>query len=113
MAQNYINSGDTFEYVVPASTTIAAGQPVFIGSNLLGVALGSGTTGQTIQVKTCGAWTLPKATGAGTAIAQGGKAYWDNTAKLVTGVATSNTHIGYGYTASATGDATAQIKLGI
>lgn len=113
MAQNYINSGKTFEYTVPASTTITAGQPVFMGSNILGVALGGGTTGDVIQVSTCGAWQLPKNTGAGTAIAQGAKAYWDNTAKKVTGVATSNTHIGYGYVASVDGDAFAQIKLGL
>lgn len=113
MAQNYINSGKVFEYTVPAATTIASGAPVFLGSSILGVALEGGTTGAVLQVDTEGVWELPKNTGTGTAIAQGAKAYWDNTAKKVTGVATDNTHIGYGYKASANGDATAQIKLGI
>lgn len=112
MAQNYINSGDVFEYTVPSATTIVSGQPVFIGS-ILGVALGAGTAGQLIQVKTSGVFTLPKATGTGSAIAQGARAFWDNTAKKVTGVATDNTHIGYGYVASANNADLAQIKLGV
>lgn len=112
MAQNYINSGEVLEYTVPAATTIASGDGVLIG-DVVGVALGGGTTGDVIQVKISGAFTMAKKTGTGTAIAQGAKAYWDAADKKVTGSDASgaNKHIGYGVVASVNADTTSQVKL--
>ena len=42
---------------------------------------------------------------------QGAKLYWDNSAKSVTNVSTSNTFIGCAMTAAANADATCRIRL--
>lgn len=110
MAQNYIFSGDVFEYTVPASTTIASGDGVLIG-DVFGVALGGGTTGAVIQVMTEGVFTLPKTTGA--AISVGAKVYWDNTTKKITATDASgaNKLAGYAYAAELSSAATVKVKL--
>lgn len=56
-----------------------------------------------------GVYTVPKATGASSAIAAGKKVYWDATAKVVTDISTSNTPFGQTVLASVDGDATTTV----
>ena len=108
--QNYICGGEVFQYPVPASTTINAGDAVLMGS-VVGIAHGKGIgdNGDVIRVAAEGVYTVVKATGAVWTI--GEKIYWDDTAKKFTPTATSNTLAGYAYTAQASGDTTGQLKL--
>lgn len=113
MAQNLIACGDRIDYTVPASTTIASGDPVLIGDKL-GVALVSGTEGDIIAVQLEGVFELPKKThAADEALTLGAPVYFDAVAKKVTkaSAAKVNKHIGYAFAAAGSTAATAQILL--
>jgi predicted RecA/RadA family phage recombinase len=58
-----------------------------------------------------GVWRLAKATGASTGGAQGAKAYFVTSTKLVTAVASTNKLIGFFANACADGDTTANVRL--
>lgn len=105
MAQNFVKDGCVIEVTLGA--TIAAGAGILIGS-LVGVALKSGVSGDTINVALVGVWDLPKAPGA---VTQGAALYWDNTAKKVTTTSAGNTLMGYAYAAALSGDANARVRL--
>lgn len=70
-----------------------SGEGVLVGA-LFGIASGKVANGEEFEMAIHGQFAHAKATGAGTGGAQGGNAYWDNTAKLVTGVASGNKLIG-------------------
>lgn len=107
MAQNFIAPGEVIE--VTLSATVAAGSAYKQGS-IIGVALNSGVSGDTIRVQICGSFSgLPKATG--TAWVQGDTLYWDATNSVFTKTSTSNTFAGYAYAAAASGDATGSVLL--
>lgn len=53
--------------------------------------------------------TCPKATGGGTALAAGSKAYWDASYERITGTADSNKQVGLVEVAAADGDDTVDI----
>lgn len=107
MAQNYIESGELLGYTVGASETVTAGDVVIKGE-IIGVALGTGTEGSVVTIKTTGVFELPKATGA---ITLGAKVYWDATNSVVTTTATGNTLIGSAWSAQASADATVKVRL--
>ncbi len=107
MAQNYIQEGDVMPYVVPDATTIVRGAGVLVG-DLLGVALGNGSAGDTIQLALEGVFEMPKAAGA---ISQGAKIYWNATDKNLTTTASGNKLAGYAFVGAASGDATVQLRL--
>jgi predicted RecA/RadA family phage recombinase len=106
MAQNYIMSGDVCNVVLAADAV--AGTPFLLGIRLA-VPLASGSTGDTVACSMEGVFTVPKATGS--AWTQGEQLYWDDTAKNVTTVSTSNTAIGWAFDAAASGDTTGNVKL--
>lgn len=109
MAQNYINSGDVFDYTVPASTTIASGDVVIMAAGgAVGVALGGGTTGDVIPVKTCGVFEVAKLTTSGNVFAQGAKVYHDGTTATIVD---TDEFIGYAYTAAIQADTVVEVKL--
>ncbi|HAT48866.1 MAG: DUF2190 family protein [Nitrospirae bacterium] len=108
--KTWSQSGDTVTVVAPAD--INSGEGLMIGV-LFGVAVSTATSGSDLEICTTGVVDLPKASGA---ITQGAKVYWDNTAKVVTTTATSNTLIGCAIVAAAVGDAavgdaTARVRL--
>jgi predicted RecA/RadA family phage recombinase len=70
--------------------------------------LASGEIGQFVRE---GAFTLPKATTAGTGGAQGALAYWNNTAKSVTASASGNTLIGFFLVTCVDADTTCQVVI--
>jgi len=108
MANNFIQPGDVLDYT--CAGTVTSGTPFLMGT-VLAVPLKSGVSGDVIPVQVTGVFTFTKGTGSGTAIALGGLAYWDDSAKKVTGAASGNTAIGYGVIAAANADATCTVKL--
>jgi predicted RecA/RadA family phage recombinase len=106
--KNYVQHGKTVDITAPYA--VSSGGGVLVGS-LFGVAVIDIANGDVGSISTEGVYTLAKAAGAGTDGAQGAKAYWDNSAKKVTGVASGNTLIGCFLAAAATGDATAVVRL--
>lgn len=106
MAQNYIESGDVKDFTL--SGTVAAGALVAIG-DIVGVALESGVSGETIAVKLTGVFEVAKAAGA---ITIGQKLYLASGAVTTTDGSGANKFVGYAWIAAASGDATVQVKLG-
>lgn len=107
MAQNYIESGEIKDFVL--SGTVTSGSIVEMG-DLVGVALGSGVSGQTVAVKLEGVFTLEKVTGA---ITLGQKLYSNGSGKVSTSDNSgAYKYIGKAWTAAASGDATVSVKLG-
>ena len=108
MAKNYIAPGDVV--TLPAPYQRNSGQGARIGA-LFGIAASDVLSGAQGEFHIVGEWTLNKSTGAGTALAVGGKAYWDDTAKAVTGVVGSNLFIGHAMATASDGAITANIRL--
>lgn len=106
-------------FVKPADVvTVAAPYDVLSGAGLLvgamfGVAAYDALSGAEVEAAIKGQFSLVKATGAGTGGAQGAKAYWDNSAKKVTAVASGNTAIGYFAATVADGVAACEVILSI
>ncbi|WP_010544279.1 DUF2190 family protein [Sphingomonas elodea] len=99
--KNYISAPDGASFVAPYA--VASGGGALIGPGLFGVAKITIASGQSGPFELRGIFQMPKAAGA---IAVGAKIYWDNTAKVLTTTATSNTHVGAAAAAAAAGDAT-------
>lgn len=89
MAQNYVNKGLNLTYTIPSATTIASGEMVAVGAGsaddkIVGVALGSGTAGDQIEIRVEGVFIVEKTTGQ--AMTQGQMLYYNGT----TGKATTS-----------------------
>lgn len=106
--KNFIQNGKNVDVTAPYA--VSSGGGVLVGA-LFGVAVVDIANGAVGTICTEGVFSLAKATGANTGGAQGAVAYWDNTAKKVTGVSTDNTAIGHFMAAAATADATATVRL--
>lgn len=104
----FIQNGDYVEVTLPYARS--GGQGVLVGS-LFGVCVVSGATGDVVNIHTEGVYGLEAATGAGTDAIAGAKAYWDNTNRRITPVATSNSYIGVFLTAKTTSQAFATVRL--
>jgi predicted RecA/RadA family phage recombinase len=109
MAQNYIESGEVKDFTLSGSVT--SGAIVEMG-DLVGVALASGVSGETVAVALEGVFELTKTTGAGTAIAVGQKLY-SNGAGAVTTDSNSgaNKVIGHAWTAATTTATVVLVRL--
>ncbi len=114
MAQNYIESGELKDHV--ASGTITSGQIVEIG-DMVGVALGSAASGETVVVKLDGVFELPKVTGSGKTFALGQKVYSKGDGNVTPDAdnggspATAYKLAGYAWTTATTTATTVQVKL--
>lgn len=103
---NYVQTGDTLTLTAPY--VVVSGAGALVGS-IFGVACDNYASGlATAEFKTKGVFDLVKATGALTA---GVLMYWDNTAKVVTSVVSTNKLIGVATQAALSGDATARVRL--
>lgn len=111
MSSNKVNDGGTMTVTVP-SGGYTSGQGVLVGA-VFGVVHDTKAEGETAVLKTTGTFILPKPTSSSTGGSAGDRAYWDNTAKKVTAVSTSNTEIGYFHATCADGDATCEVTLGV
>lgn len=107
--KNHVQEGRYVEVALPYARK--SGEGVLIGS-LFGVCVTDGATGDLVNIDTETVYDLTAATGTGTDATFGAAAYWDNTAKKVTPVATSNTLVGVFLADKATTDAVARVKIG-
>lgn len=86
--KNYVAKGDTLTLTAPYA--VASGAGLKLGA-IFGVAIATAANGAMVTVQRIGIFDLPKAA---VTIVAGDKAYWDDTAKLVTNVASTNLLIG-------------------
>ena len=109
MANNFIAPADPHTLPAPAGGVVS-GSAYLIGA-AFGIAGNTAAEGAGFPFHRSGVWSMPKATGVNWAV--GAKLYWDNTAKAVTNVATSNTLIGVSREARVNADATVEVALGV
>jgi predicted RecA/RadA family phage recombinase len=105
--KNFIQNGDYIDITAPAE--IESGEGVLIG-DMFGVAVTDIANGAKGALAVKGVYALAKVTSDGGAAA-GAPAYWDATAKKVTGVASGNVQVGLFTEANLTADATARVLL--
>lgn len=104
--KNFINSGAALALAAPYAVTSGDG---FLVGTLFAVAQGDAANGAEVVGVTSGMFDLKAATADTPAV--GAAAYWDNTAKQVTTVTTSNTKIGVFAAAKAAGVVVGRIRL--
>lgn len=104
--KNYIQAGDVL--TVPAPAAVLSGAGVLVGS-LFGVACANAASGAEVELQTTGVFEMPKATGAAWTIGQ--RLYWDDTAKNMTGTASTNKLVGIAVLAAASGDTVGIVRL--
>lgn len=100
--KNFIQPGEVVTLAAPYDRL--SGEGALVGA-LFGVATVDVLSGISAEFAVEGVFSLAKSTGASTGGAQGAKAYWDNSAKKITAVASGNTHVGYFTETCADGDA--------
>lgn len=104
----FIHDGDTIDFT--PGTNVAAGD-VVVQNDLVGVAKRDIPTGTLGSLAVVGVFDVPKATGAGTAIASGAKVYWNATAQQATTTASGNKYLGKTIKATVDADATVRVRL--
>lgn len=106
MAKNYVQAGDVLELIAPYA--VASGDGALVGS-IFGVAIDAADDGEVGVFKVTGVFSLPKTSAQAWTV--GAKVYWDNTAKVVTTVPTSNTLIGVAVETAANPSGTGVVRL--
>lgn len=104
--RNYVQEGDVLDAVAPAGGVVS-GNAYLIGK-AFGVASTNAAEGETFALGVEGVYELPIVTGA---LTQFSTAYWDDTAKGLTGTVGSNTKVGYLTEAKAAGVLVGKVKL--
>jgi predicted RecA/RadA family phage recombinase len=106
--KNYIQPGDVLTLTAPYDRL--SGQGAFVGS-IFGIAAYDVLSGAVGEFAIVGVFSHAKA--ASQAWTAGQKIYWDNTAKVMTNVATGNIHIGHTIEAVAggAGDIIGKVRL--
>jgi predicted RecA/RadA family phage recombinase len=87
--KNFVQEGDALTVVAPYA--VSSGDGVQVGA-IFGVAFGNAALGGAVELSREGVFVLTAA--AADTATQGAHAYWDNTAREVTTVATNNALIG-------------------
>lgn len=104
--KNNTATGDVI--VVTAPYAVASGAGCLVGS-LFGVASTTAAISTPVALELTGVFTLAKVTGAAWTVGQ--RLYWDDTAKNVTGTASTNKLIGVAVAAAASADTTGSVRL--
>lgn len=104
--KNYVQPGDMVTFT--AAAAVASGAGLLLGA-LFGVSAATYAVGESGELKTTGVFDLPADPADARAI--GAKAYWDDTAKRVTGTASGNTLIGCFAAAKVASTPTARVRL--
>ena len=104
--KNYIAEGEVIPVVTP-SGGYTSGTMYLVG-DIPGVAVITTVEGAIGSISIEGVYELPKASGA---IAIGKLCYWDDSAKNITGTASSNKTAGYCYEAAASAATTVKVAL--
>lgn len=103
--KNFIQPGNSLDFV--AGEDLVGGQGLLIQATF-GVVAADALTGEDAVLDVVGVYDLPKAVVSPT---QFEKAYWDDTAKVVTDDGTGNTLIGTFAQSGVDGDATINVRL--
>ncbi|MBV2148614.1 DUF2190 family protein [Sphingobium sp. AS12] len=103
--KNYIQAGVNVDCIAPYAVASGAG---FLDGAEFAVASTDAALGAPVVGVTRGMFTLPKAA---VTVVRKTIAYWDNTAKVVTNVASGNTKIGIFQAAAASNVASVAVKL--
>lgn len=111
--KNFIEDGDIFNSVTNGTgATVLAGGGILIGA-MIGIALSDIANGASGPCRVRGVFSHAKNTGASTGGAQGTSAYWDNSAKKFTAVASGNTLVGKFAETCLDADTSAKILLNV
>lgn len=105
--KNYIQPGDTVTVTAPYD--VASGGGVLVGT-LFGIATGSATSGEEVEIKISGVYEHAK-TSAQAWATVGLAIYWDNTNKVFTTTATDNTLVAKNLAVTANPSATGVVRL--
>lgn len=105
----YIQNGHYVEVTLPYVRK--GGEGVQVGAGLFGVCVVSGASGDVVNIHCDGVYGLTALTGASSDAAQGALAYWDNTNRRVTPVASTNLKIGVFLVAKTTAQNFATVLL--
>ena len=108
MATNILDTGETVDFTLAAN---AASGDLVVSSQMFGIALISGVTGDRIPLATGVRATLPKMNAASNSFAVGANVHWDATNAVVTSSATSNLKVGVATAAAANTATTATVRL--
>lgn len=103
---NYIKPGNVL--TVPAPAAVLSGAGVLVGS-LFGVACGDAASGADVEIQVVGVFEMPKATGAAWTLGQ--RLYWDDTAKNLTGTASTHKLVAIAVAVAASGDTVGVARL--
>lgn len=104
--KNYLRPGDVLPLTAPYARS--AGQGALVGS-LFGVAKSDVANGAVGEFAIEGEFSLAKVSAQ--AWTAGAKIYWDDLAKLLTTVNTSNTFVGHASAAAANPSSTGRVRL--
>ncbi|CBS87035.1 DUF2190 family protein [Azospirillum lipoferum] len=104
--KNFVQPGKTV--TVSAPYDVASGAGCLVGS-LFGVATMDAVSGASVDICTEGVFTLAKTSAQAWTV--GAKVYWDDTNKVATTTATSNTLIGCALEVAANPSATGTVRL--
>ncbi|MBS3980520.1 MAG: DUF2190 family protein [Rhodobacteraceae bacterium] len=106
MATNLVSAGS--HLTIPAPELVSSGGVVIAGS-IAGVALGSASAGEPVDVAVTGIWELPKV--GAQSLALGEPVYWDAAADLVTETASGNVRLGTVAKSAGAGVETVAVRL--
>lgn len=104
--KNFISPGDVV--TVPAPYDVASGAGALVGT-LFGIAAFAAVSGAPVEIRTRGVFDTAK--NSAEAWTVGAKVYWDNTNKVVTTTATSNTEIGKAVDVAANPSGIGRVRL--
>ena len=104
--RTFIQAGEVLSLTAPYA--VASGAPFKVGA-FIGIATNAAASGGAVEANMEGVFTVPKVSAQAWAV--GDKIYWDDTAKLMTTVPTSNTLVGAATAAAANPSATGQAYL--
>lgn len=106
MSKTYLQEGEIVPVVLAADAVVG---DIVVSGNIRGVAMSSGSSGDTINVHVCGVHLLTKKTG--TAWVQGDALYWDGSNLEVTKTAADGDYIGDAFAAATSGATTGEVLL--
>lgn len=104
--KSFVQPGNTLTAIAPYA--VASGAPFKVGGFVL-IAVTTAAQAATVEGMTEGVFKLPKVSAQ--VWAMGDKIYWDDTAKLMTTVASGNTLVGAATVAAANPSATGSVYL--
>lgn len=108
MNAKYVQTGDAVDYTPAAD--VKAGDVVVL-NDLTGIAKLDIKADKLGALAVTGVFDVPKATGAGSAIAAGAKVWWDAAVKQATTVALAQGYLGKAVKAAADADAAVRVRL--